>query len=106
MLEYHTRAKEGLEEVIVVLMTDKRIIYSSGSAHNRLPSSVLGLQLAACPPWINVVYLVYSLITHVYFKSTTFLQGATVQAGMLHDTVCGAFFQRYSIQQRSADNPS
>lgn len=76
-------------------MTDKRIIYSSSSAHIRPPSSVLRLQLAACPPWINVVYLVYSLITHVYFKSTTFLQGATDQAGMLRDTVCGAFFQRY-----------
>lgn len=44
---------------------------------------MLGLQLAAWPPWINVVYLVYSLITHVYFKSTTFLQGAADQAGAL-----------------------
>lgn len=60
---------------------------SSSSADIHLPSTVLGLQLAACPPWINVVYLVYSLITHVYFKSTTFLQGAADQAGAQRDTV-------------------
>lgn len=76
-------------------MTDMRIIYGGSSTDIHPPSAVLGLQLAACPPWINVVYLVYSLITHVYFKSTTFLQGAADQAGALRDTVSGAFFQRY-----------
>lgn len=37
-------------------------------------------------PWINVVYLVYSPVPHVYLKSTTFPQGAADQTSVLHET--------------------
>lgn len=53
-----------------------------------LPSSFLhvGGSAGSVPPWINVVYLVYSLVPHVYLKSTTFPQGAADQTGALHET--------------------
>lgn len=40
----------------------------------------------AAAPWINVVYLVYSPVPHVYCKSTTFPQSAADQTGGKHDT--------------------
>lgn len=39
------------------------------------------------------MYLVYSLVTHVYFKSTTFPQGAADQTDVLHEAVSDAFKQ-------------
>lgn len=60
-------------------------VFSQAGLDVDLLSFMLQVELAACPPWINVVYLVYSLVTHVYFKSTTFPQGAADQTVVLHE---------------------